>query len=138
MAVLYDHDFHAWALDQAHRLRAGMPVDAENIAGELESLGRSERQQLTNRLAVLLQHMLKWEFQPDRRSPSWDATIREQRRRVGRLLQENPSLRTSLPEFIADAYQTAVTFAAVETGLLEEDFPAECPYSLQRIEAGEA
>jgi len=131
--VQYETDFYAWTREQAAKLRTGAPIDAEHIAEELESLGRSEEQQLTNRLAVLLQHLLKCEYQPERRSASWDATIKEQRRRVERLLKQNPSLQAKLAECIEDAYQTAVTFAALETGILEEDFPSECPYQPEFI-----
>jgi hypothetical protein len=129
----HDTDFHAWALEQAKRLRAGEHIDVVNIAEELETLGRSEQQQLTNRLAVLLQHLLKCEYQPERRTPSWNATIKEQRRRIARLLASNPSLSAKLAECIPDGYTTAVTFASVETGILEEDFPTECPYTTDFI-----
>jgi iron-sulfur cluster repair protein YtfE (RIC family) len=129
----YDTDFHAWAFEQAENLRAGKPVDIANIAEELETLGRSEENQLTNRLAVLIQHLLKCEHQPDRRTASWDATIKEQRRRVARLLEQNPSLKAKLDECIRDAYGTAVTFASVETGILEEDFSPECEYTIDFI-----
>jgi hypothetical protein len=90
------------------------------------------------RLAVLLQHLLKHERQPERRAPIWEASIKEQRRRIDRLLARNPSLERKLPECIDDAYATAVTFASVETGILEEDFPAECPYTLEFILFGKA
>jgi hypothetical protein len=126
-------DFHAWTFEQARKLRAGEAIDAENVAEELEDLGRAEQQQLENRLAVLLQHMLKWEHQPERRSPGWAATMKEQRRRVNRLLAQNPSLKAGLAATIREAYITAVTFAAAETGILEEDFPAGCPYPDQEI-----
>ena len=129
----YETDFHQWAFEQAQRLRSGEPVDVENVAEELETLGRSQERELTNRLAVLLQHLLKGEHQPERRSPGWDATIKEQRRRITRLLAQNPSLKPKLPECVNEAYATAVTFASVETGILEEDFPAECPYPLDEI-----
>jgi hypothetical protein len=92
MATLYETDFYAWTQEQARKLRTGEPVDAANIAEELETLGRSEEQQLTNRLAVLIQHLLK----PSNRTASWDATIREQRRRVNRLLSDNPTLNPRL------------------------------------------
>jgi hypothetical protein len=129
----YETDFHQWAFEQAQRLRSGEPVDVENVAEELETLGRSEERELTNRLAVLLQHMLKSEHQPERRSAGWDATIKEQRRRIARLLDQNPSLNPKLPDCVRDGYATAVTFASVETGMLEEDFPADCPYPLHEI-----
>lgn len=137
MANLYETDYHAWALEQAQRLRAGEPIDAANIAEELEGLSGNQEDQLVNRLAVLLMHLLKWEFQPKRRSRSWTATIKEQRRRVARLLKKMPSLQATLDENIADAYTTAVTFASVETGIIEEDFPSECPYTVEQILHGE-
>lgn len=133
MAALYETDFHAWTFEQASRLRSGKPVDVEHIAEELETLGRSEEQQLTNRLAVLIQHMLKCEHQPEKHSPSWDATIKEQRRRVNRLLGINPSLRSKLQNAVDDAYATAVTFASAETSILEEDFPVDCPYTVEML-----
>jgi hypothetical protein len=133
MATLYETDFYAWTQEQARKLRAGEAVDAANIAEELETLGRSEEQQLTNRLAVLIQHLLKCEYQPSQHTASWDGTIKEQRRRVNRLLSDNPSLKPRLDSCIVDAYATAVTFASVETGLVEEDFPAACPYSVEFI-----
>jgi hypothetical protein len=137
MPASYEVDFHAWTFEQARKLRAGEPVDAENIAEELEDLGRSERRSLRNTLAVLLQHLLKLEFQPDKQTPGWKATIKEHRKRVNRILAENPSLKTILAETIADAYDTAVTFASVETGIIEEDFPSECPYTEGQILKGE-
>jgi hypothetical protein len=122
--------------NQAGRLRSGLNVehiDRENVAEELEGLAYNEKAQLVNRLAVLLQHMLKWEHRPEQRTPSWAGTMKEQRRRVNRLLDKNPSLKAELAETITDAYATAVTFASVETGILEEDFPNECPYSVAEI-----
>lgn len=130
---MYDTDFHAWAFDQANKLRAGDLVDAANIAEELETLGRSEEQQLMNRLAVIIEHLLKCEYQPERHTASWDATLKEQRRRVGRLIKDNPSLKSKLSDCLSGAYPTAVTFASVETGILEEDFPSDCPYPIDFI-----
>jgi Domain of unknown function DUF29 len=133
MSATYETDFHAWAFEQARKLRAGEPVEADLIAEELETLGRSEENQLTNRLAVLLQHLLKSEHQPEKVSPGWRATIKEQRRRVNRLLDDNPSLKPKLEACIAQAYETAVTFASAETGILEDDFPSRCPWRSDQI-----
>ena len=135
---LHEIDFHAWAFEQAQKVRAGEPIDKENVAEELEDLGRSQQQQLENCLAVLLAHLLKWEFQPDKRSSSWIRTIREQRVRIRKLLTKMPSLKTHLAEAIADAYAIAVTFASAETMIVEEDFPSECPYSVDQILSEEA
>jgi len=129
MSDLYDHDFFAWANEQAALLRAGRLPDADiaNIAEEIESMGRSERNQLTNRLAALLAHLLKWQFQPGLRGNSWRLTIREQRRRADRVLDQNHSLRPALPAILAEAYGDAMLIAERETGLPEDTFPTDCP-----------
>ncbi len=89
-AVDYEKDFYAWTVEQARLLRAGelSALDVANIAEEIESLGRSDRRELGSRLTVLLLHLLKWRSQPDTRSKSWLATIREQRRQIEKLLRE--------------------------------------------------
>ncbi|MFO7639848.1 MAG: DUF29 domain-containing protein [Candidatus Competibacteraceae bacterium] len=135
METLYEHDFYAWATRNATLLRAGQlaEIDRMNIAEELESMGRSERRALGSRLAVLLMHLLKWRYQPERRGRSWRATIREQQRQVARLLADNPSLRPELPTLMADAYIDAVLMAIAETGLEETLFPEACPFELEQI-----
>lgn len=134
MSELYDRDFHAWAEQQAALLRTGnvATADIAHIAEEIESMGRSERNELTNRLGVLLAHLLKWRYQPGLRGNSWRLTIREQRRRAGRVLDQNPSLRASLDTILADAYGDAVLAAERETGLPEANFPATCPWSFEQ------
>jgi len=134
-ASLYDSDFYAWANEQASLLRAGKlsAADIENIAEEIESMGRSEQQQLENRFVVLLLHLLKWQFQPGRRGSSWQATTRVQRISLSRLIKKNPSLKAALPETLADAYEIARIEAASETALPEATFPAVCPWSFERV-----
>jgi Domain of unknown function DUF29 len=128
---LYERDFYAWANEQAALLRAGKlsALDVENVAEEIESMGRAQRNELTNRLAVLLTHLLKWQFQPERRGRSWELTIREQRRQVGRDIKQNPSLRPLVGEILADAYGDALLAAQRETELPETAFPAGCPWT---------
>jgi ribosomal protein L29 len=134
MSDLYDRDFYAWANEQGALLRAGRLSDADigHIAEEIESMGRGEKRELTNRLAVLLVHLLKWRFQPDRRGKSWRSTIREQRRQVGRVLADNPSLRPQIDSILADAYGDAVLIAERETDLPEDSFPAGCPWTFDQ------
>lgn len=136
-ASLYDRDFHAWTNEQAALLRSGRlaAADIEHIAEEIESMGRSEQQQLENRLAVLLLHLLKWRHQPNLRGNSWRLTIKEQRNRIERHLRRNPSLKAMLDETIADAYSDAMIGAERETGLAEDSFPAICPWPFERIAA---
>ena len=134
----YQHDFHAWLGEQAALLRAGHldALDALNLAEEIESpsrgesIGRSERHQLENRLAVLLAHLLQWQFQPALRSRSWELTLKEQRRSVERRLRLSPSLQATLEASLQEAYQDARLLAERETGLGEDCFPPACPFSL--------
>lgn len=130
-ATLYDTDFYAWANEQAALLRAGRlsEADIENIAEEIESMGRSERRELINRLNVLLLHLLKWRYQPGLRGRSWTLTIEQQRLRLGRHLADNPSLKSQLDEAMADAYQDARIDAERETRLARSAFPVACPFA---------
>ena len=113
--VGYDTDFYAWTQDQGHMLRAGCfsELDLSNLAEEIESIGRSEKRELTNRLVVLLAHMLKWATQPARRSRSWTNTIREHRDQAELLLRDSPSLRPLLTEIVADAHGSAAARRSV-------------------------
>jgi hypothetical protein len=127
----YETDFYAWAIDQAARIRAlNVPsFDTENVAEEIESLGRSQKSQLTSRCDVLLTHLLKWQFQPDRRGSSWISTIGEQRRRIDIVLINSPSLRPTVPDVVAESYSHAIKQASRETALPVETFPASCPWT---------
>jgi uncharacterized protein DUF29 len=97
MPDLHKDDFYAWSAEQAALLRSGnvSAIDAANIAEELEDMAGNKRDQLINRLGILLAHLLKWRFQPQRRGRNWAATIREQRRRIDRLLRQNPSIKNA-------------------------------------------
>lgn len=128
---LYDTDFYAWANRQAALLRSGQleQADITLIAEEIESMGKSELRELENRLTVLFLHLLEWRFQPSRRSRSWELTIKEQRRRLRRHLAHNPSLQHRLEQAREDAYGDAILEAASETGLAEDGFPPQCPFT---------
>jgi ribosomal protein L29 len=131
----YESDFHAWASEQAALLRDGRLAEADiaNIAEEIESLGRGEKRELINRLAVLLAHLLKWRFQPAWRGKSWHLTIREQRRKIAKHLGENPSLRPGLADAITEAYADAISDVQKATPLDEDDLPAACPFTAEQI-----
>ena len=94
-------------------------------------MGRSEKRQLESRLEILIMHLLKWQFQPNLRSRSWQLTIKEQRLRLEKILQKNPSLQPNLTEAIEDVYPLATLSAERETGL--SLFPETCPYTLTEI-----
>jgi Domain of unknown function DUF29 len=130
---LYDRDFHAWTQVMVEALRSSdwSALDVENLVEEIESLGRRERQELENRLAVLLGHLLKWQYQPENRSNSWRATLREQRRRIRKLLKENPSLQPNIAIAMSEAYFDGRDLAIQETNLPDETFPEDCPYAFE-------
>lgn len=134
MGTTYDQDFYAWSREQASLLRSGRlsEADIDNIAEEIESMGRSEKRELVSRLTVLLLHLLKWEFQPSFRGPSWEASIQVQRMKLVDHLNDNPSLRPQLPTALASAYAVSRIEASVETGLGKAAFPADCPWSFQQ------
>ena len=130
-ATLYDADFYAWANEQAKLLRAGRlsEADVENIAEEIESLGKSEKSELISRLTVLLLHLLRWRHQPALRSHSWRQTIEQQRLHLEDHLADNPSLKSQLDEAMAKAYRHTRVDAEHETGLLRTTFPAATPFT---------
>lgn len=132
---LYEQDFYGWTQQQAQILREGAlaHLDRVNLAEEIESLGKQQRQELRNRFGILLGHLLKWQFQPSKRSKNWFVTLREQRREIGYLLAENPSLKADIPEVLHKGYQSGIDLAVRETSLTDQDFPTQCPYPLDKI-----
>src|SRR5215470_20216582 len=136
-AELYEQDFFAWTQTTAALIRAGkwQVVDTESVAEEMESLGRSERHALESRLEKLVLHLLKWHYQPEKRlrGQSWQRTILEQRRRIDRLLQQNPSLRPALPALIEDSYGYIRKRTSLETRLPLTMFPDTCPWGVSQI-----
>jgi len=133
-ARLYETDFYGWIRNQADAMRSGnlAGLDLENLIEEIEDMGKSRQRALESRLEVLLAHLLKWQFQPRLQGPSWVFTIKEQRRRIAKLLKKNPSLSSALDETFTDAYESAVPLASAETGLDESVFPSECPWTFEQ------
>jgi hypothetical protein len=131
----YARDVYTWSQEQARLMREGRfdEIDRENVAEEIESVGRAEFNQLVGALRVLMLHILKWDHQPDRRSRSWAQSIRVQRNNLGDVLDDNPGLKPRLMEAMTRAYRNARAEASQETGLDEEAFPAKCPYSFEDV-----
>ena len=129
----FAQDFYGWTQDQADALRRRSvnEIDWDNLLEEIEGLGRAEESQLTNRLVVLVAHLLKWRMQPTKRTRSCVLTIREQRRRIKRLVERNPSLRPSLDRIYGEAYPSAVDFAADETGFADAMFEPIPPFDYE-------
>lgn len=131
----YETDVIAWANEQAAFIRSGRfdLLDLEHIADEIEGVGKCEQRELRSRIAVLLAHLLKWQYQEGFRSKSWQRAIKEQRRGIAGCLKETPSLKSDLVQ--ADwwewVWSDAVTLAVKETGL--DCFPESCPWSIELV-----
>jgi Domain of unknown function DUF29 len=133
--VAKEADLYSWARRQAELLRAGRlaEIDAAAIAEEIDDVGEEQYDKLESALRVLMLHLLKWDHQPDRRSRSWTASVREQRRRVLRQLRKNPGLRSRLDEALGEAYEDARDEASAETGLPVSLFPAQPPFKYSEV-----
>ena len=131
----YEEDFAAWAEAQAAALRAGRldELDLERLAEEVADLSNRERDAIGSHLETLVIHLLKWRYDPEHRSRSWEATVRVARRHIAKLLRRSPSLRREVPALLEEAYPNARDRAAAETGLPEETFPEACPFKLDQI-----
>ncbi|MGI9279272.1 MAG: DUF29 domain-containing protein [Endozoicomonas sp.] len=136
MRDLYDTDFYSWTERQAQLIREGRlsELDLENILEEIESMGRSDYRALQSRLGILFMHLLKWEYQPEKRQTghSWEHTIREQRKQARRILQDSPGLKGKIEAILPVAYKRAIEDAAEETGLSPSTFPQERPWSYEQ------
>jgi ribosomal protein L29 len=131
----YHADFYAWTREQADLARRGSvnALDMGNIAEELEGMGRAERRALASQLERLMAHLLKWRYQPQRRSRSWRRSIRDSRRQIARLLADSPSLGSEVPALIVSEWLPAVRWASDETGISRRAFPADCPWTVTEL-----
>ena len=129
---LYEQDYYQWLTQTAKLLKEKKftQLDLENLIEEIESLGKSEKRAIESNLIVVILHLLKWRYQPQKHSNSWKSSIREHRRRIQRLLTDSPSLKNYLAEIFATCYLAAKKQASDETGLSVVAFPEECPFSL--------
>lgn len=135
MGTLYDDDVVAWAAQQAALIRARQwsQLDVDNVAEEIEDVGKSDKRALRNHMVVLLAHLLKWAHQPARRGRSWSRTIGTQRVAIEQALEDSPSLQGLLdnPDWLATTYRSAVRRADIEAGL--KNLPAALPWTLAEL-----
>lgn len=132
--VAYEHDFAQWAFQQADLIRQGKfhHLDIANLIEEIECMGRSEHRELGHRLAVLIGHLLKWQFQPERQGNSWRRTIVEQRRQIENVLKDSPSLKAKFnEEYLQDVWQSGVACAVRDTDL--DIFPEQAIWTFDEI-----
>jgi Domain of unknown function DUF29 len=135
MSSLYKSDFSLWLEQTAQLLKSKRfnELDLDNLVEEIEALNRSEKREVESRLEVLLMHLLKWHYQPEHQFRSWQATIREQRRQILRLLKDSPSLKGHLSQEFDACYAIAREKASDETTIFLENFPAQCPYVIADV-----
>jgi hypothetical protein len=134
---LYEKDFFAWTQEQLELLKkkAFDKLDLSHLQEELQSMGAREKRELTNRLAILLMHLLKWKYQPNLKCNSWKYTIVEQRDQLKYHLKDNPSLGNIeyLDTIFKQAFKSAINNALKETGLSESAFPEACEWTIEDV-----
>ncbi len=131
----YEQDFYRWTQTQAELLRQGKltEADLEHIAEEIESMGKSDRRAISSHLRNILLHLLKYCYQPSRRSRSWENSIDNSRREAESVIKDSPSLRAQIPELIAAEYASARKSASRQTRLPLERFPEVCPFTTEQV-----
>jgi len=132
---LYDEDFCAWILATIKLLRQRQftEIDITHVAEELEDIGKRERRSLEGHIRNVTLHMLKWYSQPEKRSVSWRQSIRNGRIEIQKLLRDSPSLVGQVSQMLNDEYPAARADAVDETGLSEETFPTQCPFTAEQV-----
>lgn len=135
MSNTYLVDFNSW-IDETTQLlrdRRWQEIDVEHLIEEIESLGKSEKRGISSQLTRLLLHLLKWQFQPQRRSDSWIDSITDARTQIELALKDSPSLATYPAQQLQESYSRARRQAAKQTGINISTFPEECPYLLALV-----
>jgi len=128
-------DFNLWIQQTTQLLRQQrwQEIDLETLVEEVEQLGKSERRSLSSQLTRLLLHLLKWHYQPQRRSDSGLDSITDARFQIELLLKDSPSLKEYPSQQLELSYQRAQRSAAKQTGLPVSVFPEHCPYHLEAV-----
>ncbi len=135
MSEKYLTDFSSWINQTAQLLREHRwhEIDVPNLIEAVEDLGKSERRGITSQLIRLLLHLLKWQYQPQRRSDSWLDSITDARTQIELAIEDSPSLRSYPSEQLEESYHRARRQAAKQTGIETSVFPEKCPYSLELV-----
>ncbi len=135
MSATYTADFNLWIQRTAKLLRERRwhEIDLEHLIEEVEDLGKSERRGIASQLTRLLLHLLKWQYQPQRRSDSWLDSTTDARTQISLAIEDSPSLKNYPAEQLEQSYQRARRQAAKQTGMPLSVFPEECPYSLELV-----
>lgn len=135
MNKTYLVDFNSWIHQtvQLLRQRQWHEVDVEHLIEEIEELGKSERRAIASQLTRLLLHLLKWQYQPQRRSDSWLDSITDARTQIELVIEDSPSLKNYPLEKLKESYQRARHQTSKQTNIQISVFPEDCPYLLEQI-----
>jgi hypothetical protein len=135
LATLYEQDYYLWLEKMVQLLQAVQleDLDLANLAEEIADMGKSERRAVESNLEIVLMHLLKYQYQPERRSSIWRYTLLEHRRRLEQALRDSPSLRTYVEVIFADTYRAACRLTAVETDQPLGHLPLDCPFTLEQV-----
>ncbi|MCY7392870.1 MAG: DUF29 domain-containing protein [Leptolyngbyaceae cyanobacterium CAN_BIN12] len=135
MSEKYLADFNSWIDQTAQLLRESRwhEIDVLHLIEEVEDLGKSERRGIASQLTRLLLHLLKWQYQPQRRSDSWLDSITDARTQIELAIEDSPSLRSYPAEQLEEGYQRARRQAAKQTSVEIAVFPDVCPYSPELV-----
>ncbi len=128
-------DLNSWIGETAQLLREArwQEIDVAHLIEEVEDLGKSERRGITSQLTRLILHLLKWQYQPERRSDSWLDSITDARTQIELAIEDSPSLKTFPVTQLDECYQRARRQAAQQTNLEISQFPIDCHYNLSLI-----
>lgn len=136
MSVDYDKDFYEWTQRTSELIRQRLfsDIDFEHVADEIADMGRRDQREVRSRMIVLIMHLLKWQLQPELREQStWRATIVEQRRELHLVFTDSPSLKPIPGKELERLFRRAVKDAAAETGISQDKFPQQCPFSAEQV-----
>jgi hypothetical protein len=132
---IYETDFVRWT-EQAVELlkqRKFNELDLEHLIEEIEDLGNSEKKAIRSQVTRLLMHLLKWQYQSEKRSASWSSSIKGSRKQIKRLIRDAPSLKNHMMEKLELCYQDAIEDAIDETGFSAKIFPSQCQWRAEQV-----
>lgn len=132
---LYESDFNLWLEAHADLLKQQQfaQMDIEHLIEEIEDMGNNRKDALESNLMRVFQHLLKWKYQPEKRSNSWRASITEHSLRLNKAIKKNPSLKPYFATVYQESYQDARLIASRETGLDIKTFPDDCPFTAEQV-----
>ncbi len=134
-AALYEEDYYLWLTTTTNHLLSGRldELDVPNLVDELEGAAWSEKWTLLDLLEIVLLHLIKYQVLSGFRSGSVRALIDARRYRLLHRLEDSPSLRVMLESNLDRQYASAKLLAIAHTGLSDNSFPIDCPYSLEEV-----